>query len=93
MEYSCKLNARLSIEALKLRFSLQAYEVNLTIFLKMFPFDPPENIRKALVFWCFQGDQKGTLARKGLIMLDTLNTSATFSCTICDVTNMYVQTK
>ena len=50
MEYSCKLNARLSIEALKLRFSLQAYEVNLTIFLKMFPFDPPENIRKALVF-------------------------------------------
>ena len=29
----------------------------------MFPFDPPENIRKPLVFWCFQGDQKGTLGR------------------------------
>ena len=33
----------------------------------MFPFDPPENIRKPLVFWCFQGDQKETLERKGLI--------------------------
>ena len=32
----------------------------------MFPFDPPENIRKPLVFGCFQGDQKGTLGRKGL---------------------------
>ena len=24
----------------------------------MFLFDPHENIRKPLVFWCFQGDQK-----------------------------------
>ena len=32
----------------------------------MFPFDPPENIRKPKVF-CFQGDQKGTLGSKGLI--------------------------
>ena len=32
----------------------------------MFLFDPPENIRKHLVFWCFQGDQEGTLERKGL---------------------------
>ena len=32
----------------------------------MFPFDPPENIRKPKVFGCFQGDQKGTLGRKGL---------------------------
>ena len=32
----------------------------------MFPFDPPENIRKPLVFWCFQGDQIGTLGSKGL---------------------------
>ena len=31
----------------------------------MFPFDPPENIRKPKVFWCFQGDQKRTLGRKG----------------------------
>ena len=31
----------------------------------MFPFGLPENIRKTLVF-CFQGDQNGTLGRKGL---------------------------
>ena len=30
------------------------------------PFLPPENIRKTLVFRCFQGDQKGTLGGKGL---------------------------
>ena len=39
----------------------------LTLFFPMFPFDPPENIRKPKVFRCFQGDQKGTLGRKGLI--------------------------
>ena len=46
----------------------------LTHFFLMLPFDPPENIRKPLifwcfqreVFWCFQGDQKGTLGRNGL---------------------------
>ena len=32
----------------------------------MFPFDPPENIRKPLVFWYFQGDQEGTFSRRGL---------------------------
>ena len=32
----------------------------------MFPFDRPENIRKHLVVWCFQGGQKGTLGMKGL---------------------------
>ena len=32
----------------------------------MLPFDPSENIRKPLVFKCFQGDQKGALVRKGL---------------------------
>ena len=32
----------------------------------MFPFDPLENIGKPLVFWRFQGDQKGTLGTKGL---------------------------
>ena len=32
----------------------------------MFPFDPPENIRKPLVLGCFQGDQKGTSGRYGL---------------------------
>ena len=39
----------------------------LTMFFPMSPFDPYENIRKPLVFWCFQGDQKGTLGRKELI--------------------------
>ena len=39
----------------------------LTLFFPMFPFDPPENIRKPKVFWCFQGYQKGTLRRKGLM--------------------------
>ena len=32
----------------------------------MFPFQPPENIRKTSDFDVFQGDQKGTLGRKGL---------------------------
>ena len=32
----------------------------------MFPFDLPENIRKAKVFSSFQGDQKETFGRKGL---------------------------
>ena len=44
----------------------------LAIFFPMFPFDPPENIRKPLVFWCFQGDQKGTFERKRLIMVVNL---------------------
>ena len=38
----------------------------LTLYFPMFPFDPPENIRKPFVFSCFQGDQKGTLGSKGL---------------------------
>ena len=29
----------------------------------MFPFDPLKTSEKPLVFWCFQGDQKGTLGR------------------------------
>ena len=40
---------------------------SLVLFFPMFPFDLPENNRKPLVFWYFQGDQKGTLGRKGLI--------------------------
>ena len=39
---------------------------DLTLFFPMFPFDPPENNRKPLVFCCFQGDQKGILGKKGL---------------------------
>ena len=38
----------------------------LTHLFPMFPFDLPENIRKHLVFWCFQGDQRGTLRTKGI---------------------------
>ena len=30
----------------------------------MFPFDPPENIRKPKVLQCFKGDQKKTLEKK-----------------------------
>ena len=44
-------------------------DFTLAIFFPMFPFDPPENIRKPLVFYHFQGDQKGTLGRKGLKVL------------------------
>ena len=40
------------------------HEYKLTHFFPMFPFDPPENIRKPKIF-CFQGGQKGTLRRKG----------------------------
>ena len=39
--------------------------VMLTLYFPMFPFDPPENIRKPKIF-CFQGDQMGTLGSKGL---------------------------
>ena len=38
----------------------------LTLFFPTFPFDPPENIRKPLVLWCVQGDQKGILGGKEL---------------------------
>ena len=38
--------------------------IYLNPFFPMFPFDPPENIRKRLVFRYFQGDQKGTLGKK-----------------------------
>ena len=41
----------------------------LTLFLPVFPFDPPENIRKPLVFGCFEGNQKGVLGRKVLKIL------------------------
>ena len=44
----------------------ESFSGALTLYFPMFPFDPPENIRKPKVFWCFQGDQKGTLGSKGL---------------------------
>ena len=46
----------------------------LTLYFPMFPFDPPENIRKP------KGDQKGTLGSKGLIKipLNQTNSNLTF---------------
>ena len=46
---------------------------NLAFFFQIFPFDLPENIRKPLVFWCFQEDQKETLGRKSLKVLQQTN--------------------
>ena len=45
----------------------------LTLFFPKFPFDAPENIRKPKFFRCFQGDQKGTLGRTGLINFSSNN--------------------
>ena len=39
--------------------------LNLSLFLPMCFFDPPENIKKPKVFYYFQGDQKGPLGNKG----------------------------
>ena len=39
----------------------------------MSPFDPPENIRKPKIFWCFQGDQTGTLGKKELMLMERKN--------------------
>ena len=39
-------------------------DLPLALFFQIFTFDPPESIRKPKVFWCFQGDQKGTLESK-----------------------------
>ena len=41
----------------------------LTLFFPIFPFNPPENMRKPMVFWCFQEAQKRTLGRKRLIKI------------------------
>ena len=51
---------------IKNQYPLFYVSLRLTLFFPMFPFDPPENIRKPLGFGCFQGDQEGTLGRKGL---------------------------
>ena len=47
-------------------FQLKKQLLKLTFFFQMFPFDPPENVRKPKVFLCFHGHQKGTSGRKGL---------------------------
>ena len=46
----------------------------------MFPFDPPENIRKP-VFLMFSGESKGILGRKGL-MLSAMNRICDSHCYI-----------
>ena len=45
-------------------------QVCLIYSFAMLPFDPRENIRKPLIFWCFEGDQKKTLGRNGLRMYE-----------------------
>ena len=37
---------------------------SLTHFWIMFPFNLPENSRKPLIFWCFQGVEKGCLGNE-----------------------------
>ena len=44
-------------------FQIEFKKSQLTLFFPMVHFDPPENIRKPLVF---SEDQKGTLGKKGL---------------------------
>ena len=56
-------------------FLFQMTQSLLTLFVPMFPFDTPENVRKPPVSRGFQGDQKGTLGRKGLNIL----------CRICQI--------
>ena len=54
-----------------------------------FPFfDPPENIRKLLVLWCFQGDQKGALGKQRLRSESTLKMEilSGHSLLDCDIT-------
>ena len=41
---------------------------NINPFFPIFLFDSPQNIRKPKVFWCFEGNQKGSLRRKGLMI-------------------------
>ena len=43
-----------------------SWQIYINPFLLNVPFWPPGNMRKPRVFWCFQGDQKRTLGRKGL---------------------------
>ena len=55
----------------------------------MFPFDPPENIRKPKNFWCFQGDQKGTLGSKGLNEFNYMVIIAFFVCQIIEFKRLH----
>ena len=59
--------------------------ISLTLFFSMSSFDPPENIKKPLVFWCFQGDQKGTLGKKGLKVIYSNVISWFIRCILSDL--------
>ena len=48
-------------------------EIILTLSLPLLNFEPPENIRKPLVFSCFQGKQKGALGRQGLKRMNVIS--------------------
>ena len=52
----------------------------LTFLFPIFPFDPPRNIRKPLVFWCFQEDQKGISRRKKLRVMSLNVFQTTLKC-------------
>ena len=54
----------------------------------MFPLNPPENIRNLSVFWCFQGDQKGTLGKKGLKRTTASPNLISVSCCILNDLNL-----
>ena len=46
------------------RFAHLTAKSFITLFFPMFPLEPPKSIRKLKVFWCFHGNQKGTLVKK-----------------------------
>ena len=59
-------SVRLKSHSLKQLISATYFAKSFNPFFPMFPFDLPENIRKAKVFWSFQEDQMETFGRKGL---------------------------
>ena len=45
--------------------NLEGLTLFLILLLTMFPFDPPENITKSLVFWCYRGIKRKPWEGKG----------------------------
>ena len=61
-----KLNISILMNrAMKLSIKYQRLYHISTIFFPILPFDSSENIKKLLIFWFLQGDQKGKLGGKG----------------------------
>lgn len=50
-------------------FSLPDFQASFNPFLPCVPYWSPENVTKPNVFWCFHGDQEGTLGRKGFMLI------------------------